>query len=300
MFLWDKSYRLKGFWYYILGSFLIILFNTFAQIPLLSFASWDSITPDSNPMDIFNDISKNLRFFLLLLTFVLTVPGILLVVNKLHDLPIMSIISKRKKIDYNRIFFAFTIAGTIISLSVLIGYYLSPENYELNFKLKEFLILTIIAILFVPIQTSVEEIVFRGYLMQGFGHWLNSRFMALFLTSTIFGFLHFFNPEINKLGNSFIILYIISSFTFGIMTLMDEGLELAMGFHAGNNLFIALLLTADWTVFNTDSLLIDISDPKIGLTDFIAPLILYPLILLIFSKKYSWSNWKQKLISKIR
>lgn len=300
MFLWDKSYRLKGFWYYILGSFLIILFNTFAQIPLLSFASWDSITPDSNPMDIFNDISKNLRFFLLLLTFVLTVPGILLVVNKLHDLPIMSIISKRKKIDYNRILFAFTIAGTIISLSVLIGYYLSPENYELNFKLKEFLILTIIAILFVPIQTSVEEIVFRGYLMQGFGHWLNSRFMALFLTSTIFGFLHFFNPEINKLGNSFIILYIISSFTFGIMTLMDEGLELAMGFHAGNNLFIALLLTADWTVFNTDSLLIDISDPKIGLTDFIVPLILYPLILLIFSKKYSWSNWKQKLISKIR
>jgi len=300
MFLWDKSFRLKGFWYYILGSFLIILFNTFAQIPLLSFASWDSITPDSNPMDIFNDISKNLRFFLLLLTFVLTVPGILLVVNKLHDLPIMSIISKRKKIDYNRILFAFTIAGTIISLSVLIGYYLSPENYELNFKLKEFLILTIIAIIFVPIQTSVEEIVFRGYLMQGFGHWLNSRFMALFLTSTIFGFLHFFNPEINKLGNSFIILYIISSFTFGIMTLMDEGLELAMGFHAGNNLFIALLLTADWTVFNTDSLLIDISDPKIGLTDFIAPLILYPLILLIFSKKYSWSNWKQKLISKIR
>ena len=300
MFLWDKSYRLKGFWYYILGSFLIILFNTFAQIPLLSFASWDSITPDSNTMDIFNDISKNLRFFLLLLTFVLTVPGILLVVNKLHDLPIMSIISKRKKIDYNRILFAFTIAGTIISLSVLIGYYLSPENYELNFKLKEFLILTIIAILFVPIQTSVEEIVFRGYLMQGFGHWLNSRFMALFLTSTIFGFLHFFNPEINKLGNSFIILYIISSFTFGIMTLMDEGLELAMGFHAGNNLFIALLLTADWTVFNTDSLLIDISDPKIGLTDFIVPLILYPLILLIFSKKYSWSNWKQKLISKIR
>ncbi len=300
MFLWDKSFRLKGFWYYILGSFLIILFNSFAQIPLLSFASWDSITPDSNPMDIFNDISKNLRFFLLLLTFVLTVPGILLVVNKLHDLPIMSIISKRKKIDYNRILFAFTIAGTIISLSVLIGYYLSPENYELNFKLNEFLILTIIAILFVPIQTSVEEIVFRGYLMQGFGHWLNSRFMALFLTSTIFGFLHFFNPEINKLGNSFIILYIISSFTFGIMTLMDEGLELAMGFHAGNNLFIALLLTADWTVFNTDSLLIDISDPKIGLTDFIAPLILYPLILLIFSKKYSWSNWKQKLISKIR
>ena len=53
--------------------------------------------------------------------------------------------------------------------------------------------------MFVPIQTTVEEIVFRGYLMQGFGHWLNSRFMALFLTSVIFGSLHIANPEITAL-----------------------------------------------------------------------------------------------------
>ena len=33
------------------------------------------------------------------------------------------------------------------------------------------------------------------------------------------------------------------------MTLMDDGLELAIGFHAANNLFAALLVTADWTVF---------------------------------------------------
>ena len=58
MFLWDKSFRLKGFGYYILGSFLIIIFNSVAQIPMLYFASWDSLTPESNPMDMFNHLSK--------------------------------------------------------------------------------------------------------------------------------------------------------------------------------------------------------------------------------------------------
>ena len=46
---------------------------------------------------------------------------------------------------------------------VIIGYFISPENYEFNFKLKEFLILSVIAILLIPVQTTVEELVFRGY-----------------------------------------------------------------------------------------------------------------------------------------
>jgi hypothetical protein len=300
MFLWDKSFRLKGFGYYILGSFLIIFFNSLAQIPMLYFASWDSITPESNPMDIFNHLSKNFRFFLILLTFALTAPAIWFIVNKLHDLPIMSIITSRKKIDLGRVLYGFSTSAVVVLISVMITYFISPENYEFNFRLKEFLILAIIAIFLVPIQTSVEEVVFRGYLMQGFGHWLNSRFMALFLTSTVFGLLHLANPEISKIGNTFILIYIIGSFNLGIMTLMDDGLELALGFHAANNLFIALLVTANWTVFQTDSIFIDISEPKLGLIDFISPFIVYPVILIIFSKKYSWTNWKGKLFSKVR
>ena len=94
--------------------------------------------------------------------------------------------------------------------------------------------------------------------MQGFGHWLNSRFMALFLTSIVFGSLHLANPEITALGYEFIFLYITVGFVLGIMTLMDDGLELAIGFHAANNLFAALLVTADWTVFQTESILISL------------------------------------------
>ena len=300
MFLFDKSYRLKNFGYYILGSFILIFFSLIGQLPMIPFLSAESLSPDANPMDLFKSIPSNLRLFLLLLSFVAVVPGIWLVVKKLHDLPLMSILSSRKKIDLERVMYSFMLWGSIVSAFVFIEYSLSPENYEINFKLKEFLILAVIAILFIPIQTSVEEVVFRGYLMQGFGHWLNSRFMALFLTSIVFGSLHLANPEITALGYEFIFLYISVGFLLGIMTLMDDGLELAIGFHAANNLIAALLVTADWTVFQTESILINIAEPSLGITDWIAPLIVYPIILAVFARKYSWSNWKEKLFSKVR
>ncbi len=300
MFLWDKSYKLKNFWYYILGSFILILFSTIGQLPMIPFLPSELPSPDADPMDIFKTIPSNLRLFLLLLSFVFVLPGIWLVVKKLHDLPVMSVLSSRKKIDLERVLYSFMIWGTVVSAFVFLEYSLNPENYVFNFKVKEFLILAVIAILFIPIQTSVEEIVFRGYLMQGFGHWLNSRFMALFLSSTVFGSLHLANPEITALGYEFVILYITVGFVLGIMTLMDEGLELAIGFHAANNLIAALLLTADWTVFQTESILIDISEPSLGITDWITPFIVFPILLTVFARKYSWTNWKGKLFSKIR
>ena len=300
MFLWDKSYKLKSFWYYILGSFILILFSTIGQLPMIPFLPSELPSPDADPMDIFKTIPSNLRLFLLLLSFAFVLPGIWLVVKKLHDLPIMSILSSRKKIDLERVLYSFMLWGTVVSAFVFLEYSLNPENYVFNFKVKEFLILAVIAILFIPIQTSVEEIVFRGYLMQGFGHWLNSRFMALFLTSTVFGSLHLANPEITALGYEFVILYITVGFVLGIMTLMDDGLELALGFHAANNLIAALLVTADWTVFQTESILIDISEPSLGITDWITPFIVFPILLALFARKYSWTNWKEKLFSKVR
>ena len=300
MFLWDKSYKLKNFWYYILGSFILILFSTIGQLPMIPFLPSELPSPDADPMDIFKTIPSNLRLFLLLLSFAFVLPGIWLVVKKLHDLPIMSILSSRKKIDLERVLYSFMLWGTVVSAFVFLEYSLNPEDYVFNFKVKEFLILAVIAILFIPIQTSVEEIVFRGYLMQGFGHWLNSRFMALFLTSTVFGSLHLANPEITALGYEFVILYITVGFVLGIMTLMDDGLELALGFHAANNLIAALLLTADWTVFQTESILIDISEPSLGITDWITPFIVFPILLAVFARKYSWTNWKEKLFSKVR
>ena len=90
-----------------------------------------------------------------------------------------------------------------------------------------------------------------------------------------------------------------TGFFLGILTLMDEGLELALGFHAANNLITALLVTADWTVFQTDSILIDTSEPALGADVYVPIFVIFPILLFIFSKKYNWTNWKEKLTGNI-
>ena len=176
MFLDRLTYRKKAFGYYLLGSFIIIVFNQIGTIPLI-FSIPDNIPIDaeSNPMDIIKLIPSNLRFFLLMIPSLITLPGIWLVVVKLHELSFKTILTTRKKIDYNRIIFSFLVWAAIVTSFFIIGYFITPENYVFNFKLKEFLILSVIAILLVPVQTTVEELVFRGYLMQGFGGLFNSR-----------------------------------------------------------------------------------------------------------------------------
>ena len=66
-------------------------------------------------------------------------------------------------------------------------------------------------------------------------------------------------------------------------------------------LFTALLVTADWTAFQTHSVFKDMSDPtEVGFTDTFFPVfIIFPIILFIFSKKYKWTNWHDKLFGAV-
>ena len=178
---------------------------------------------------------------------------------------------------------------------------MSPEDYEFNFNLQPFLILAVIAILLIPLQTSFEEYFFRGYLMQGLGILFKNKWLPLLITSVGFGLLHIANPEVEKLGYIIMVYYIGTGLFLGIITLMDDGLELALGFHAANNLFTALLVTADWTAFQTHSILKDLSDPsEMALAEIFVPVfIVFPILLFILAKKYNWTNWKDKLLGDV-
>ena len=195
--------------------------------------------------------------------------------------------------------YAFSVWSLVSILLIFGDYFFNPDSYEWNFNLKSFSLLLIISILLMPIQTRLEEYIFRGYLMQGFSFLFNSRWVALFITSIVFGSLHFSNPEVQKLGLGVMAYYIGTGLFLGILTLMDDGIELALGFHASNNIMTALLVTSSWTVFQTESILIDISEPTLGGETFFSLFILYPGFIFLMSRKFNWSGWKNKLISKL-
>ena len=286
-----------GFWKYLIipGLFMGLMVLNFLAIMLLDL--------DVDKIIQSEIAKKGANRFLIesLAPMVIGLAALFFWVKYVHKQTIVSLTTSRKKIDWKRIWFSFFFWGILSSGIVLLDYFLSPESYISNFNLKPFLILSIIAIILVPIQTSFEEYLFRGYLMQGIGALAKNRWVPLIFTSVVFGVMHIANPEVEKLGYFIMVYYIGTGLFLGIMTLMDEGLELALGFHAANNLFTALLVTADWTAFQTDSILKDVSDPgESGIFEIIVPVfIIFPIILFIFSRIYKWSNWKEKLFGPI-
>ncbi len=294
------------FWRYLVGSIIIFAASFVGQMPLLVVIMF-KLVQEGKGLQSFDEstmyslLDSNLFLFLILLSFAFGFVGLFLAVKYIHEQAMKAIATSRIKLDWKRIWFAFIFWGVISSGLVLLDYfYLNPEGYEFNFEPQRFLILCVIAIALIPIQTSLEEYVFRGYLMQGFGMLAKNRWFPLLMTSLIFGLLHILNPEVEKLGYSIMVYYIGTGLFLGIITLMDEGLELALGFHAANNLFTALLVTADWTAFQTHSILKDTAEPELGFIDLVLPVfVIFPILLLIFAKVYKWKNWKEKLFGEI-
>ncbi len=303
MFLENGFLPHNKFWKYLVGSVLIFTATAIGQLPLLIAIAVKSFKTGKNfPLSekgMMSFLSQNTTLFLLLFSFLIALIALFLIVKYFHKQSILSLTTSRKKVDWNRILFSFSLWGFFTAAMVFLMYYVSPEDFVLNFKPIPFLILAIIGILLIPVQTSTEEYVFRGYLMQGFALLAKNKWFPLVMTSVIFGTMHIANPEVEKMGYIVLVYYIGTGFFLGIITLMDEGMELALGFHAANNLVTALLVTSDWSAFKTNSVLKDVSSPSVGFEILVPILIIFPLLLLVFSKKYNWTNWKEKLTGKI-
>ena len=300
MFLKQDTLNTNPFWKYLLGSFIVIIFSILGQLPLSLFITADAISEaGGDPMIALRNLDKNLQLFLILIPFVFGFLGLYLVIKNLHNRNFVSITTSRSKVDWRRIIHSFILWGSITIIFISADFFINSEDYQINFKFEKFFILLIIGFILIPIQTSLEELLFRGYLFQGFSLYFKRPWIGLFLTSFIFGCLHIFNPEVQKLGLGILIYYIGTGLFLGIITLMDQGIELALGFHAANNLITALLVTSSWTAFQTESILIDISDPSLVGETIISMLILYPLFYIYMYKKYKWSDLKNKLLVKI-
>ena len=374
MYIKQAFIGLHEWWRYVIGTIIVIMAAVFGQVPYIVAIAYKVYNDggDFTGLDekaLMTILEPNINLFFILLSFAVGLIVLYGVVKFLHKQTFTQLTTTRQKIDWNRILFSFFFWGFISSGLIALDYYSNPEDYINNFQLNRFIILAVIAIILIPFQTSLEEYLFRGYLMHGFAILATKRnflvgfvvsvlfipvliyfnivdtitmsenfliitgvllvsyiinlllikskyyesksyeklalvvqrnWVPLFITSVIFGVLHIANPEVEKLGYSIMVYYIGTGLFLGILTLMDDGLELALGFHAANNLFTAVLVTANWTAFQTHSVLKDVSDPSLGFIDLVLPVfIIFPILLFIFSKKYKWTNWKGKLFGVI-
>lgn len=267
----------------------------FIGVMVLNYFSTKNVDTNAVIKGMVAEYGENMTFVLMILPLSVACLFLLFWVKYIHNQTIRALTTSRSRIDWSRVLFAFLIWGMLTMVMIGVSYMKNPADFVFQFNFEDFAIFFAFAIILVPLQTSFEEYLFRGYLMQGLAVVTKSRWFPLFFTSILFGIMHIANPEVQKLGHIIMIYYIGTGFFLGIITLLDEGLELALGFHAANNLFAALLITSDWTAFQTNSVLKDISEPTVEMDILLPVFVLFPILLLIFGVKYKWKNSFKRL-----
>lgn len=286
---------------YLLGIALIISVYLFGSYFLILDLQWNF------GIESFDGISQkeivkilgNNRFLAWLIVPFLFVALFLVIHTKfVHKRTVLSIFSGRKTFDWKRVLFSFSLLFSVLSLFLLIQY-LSSDSLIFQFDLQKFIPLFFIAIFLLPIQTSCEELLFRSYILQGIKMRTKKNSVAVLISGLMFGAIHIGNPEIAKIGYHIIVYYMLVGVFLALISLFDNGIELALGYHAANNVFAALMITNNWQAFQTDAVFMDISDPGKGLDTIFGILFILPLVFFIFYKKYKWHSlkemWQDKL-----
>lgn len=296
MHIQNASLGQNQWWRYLLTLVIMIITFVIGQLPLgivlelyreqsgLSETAYNQAVQTLNTQAL--GISDNIYMLLILSPFVLAGIGLLLSFKFIHRKPLLSVFTSRDSFDWKRFFFAgsyWFILATILLLLLV-----PSDTYQYQLDWSKFIPLVFIALLLIPIQTSVEEVLFRGYLLQGFYLLTKHKLISISIVTLIFAGMHLGNPEIQAGGMKMIWIYILLSVFLGAITVLDKGLELPMGVHAGNNLFGALILSTADGAFHTSS----IYQTTVGEISSMIPIGLAVLILSSFAIFYFKYKWK--------
>ncbi|MEM9821891.1 MAG: type II CAAX endopeptidase family protein [Bacteroidota bacterium] len=299
-------------WRYLLTIFCVILGFMLGQIPLSFIIYGEMADPETGIVDAHAleefmaepdfttiGVNSNLAFLLVLFGFVGAAIGLWIGVSKIHGRPMLSVVTPKPRLDWAKMIFAFSLWLGLAFVMEMGMYLYNPGNYAfLEFNLSNYLVLILISLLVLPIQTSIEELFVRGYLLQGLGLATKVRWIPLLLTSMFFGMVHLDNPEVKEFGLGIMMTYYISVGLFlGMVTLMDDSLELALGVHLATNLYGSMFVTFKGAAIQTDAL------ARLNETPLELMLPAYWLSVLIFVficwKKYGWVNWLPKIFGPV-
>ena len=296
-------------WMYLVTVLLLLFGYGVGQLPLLwvqSYALENHSDIGTAEVDRFAQtldfsilhIDNNLGILLMFTIFIGATLFFLLAVKLIHKKSLKGLITHNYRISWTKVFFGLVVWLALLSIFELILYFVSPETYYLKANWDKVFILLLICITVLPIQTTLEELFFRSYVMKGIGLIARSKWIPLIITSLLFGLVHSSNPEISKYGIVPMQLYYISAgLLLGIITIMDDGLELAIGVYAATNIYGALFVCYDGSVLQTDSIW-HVTDINAWIMAVI--FVVSGIIFLLLSKKiFDWAAWS-KLTEEIK
>ncbi len=290
------NYGRSNVFSYFLSLVCIITGFFTAQLLAVSFLplfySEEEYTSLLTQADYLNLLGKNGFFAFALVPFVFLFLLILYSIRFIHKRKLITVFTARKRFDWKRLFFSFSVMVVILTALLLIQLFFD-QSLVWNFNIEKFIVLAILVIFLIPIQIMAEELLFRSYVLQGLKKRLGHSGHSVVISGIMFGMLHLGNPEIAEIGFHLVFYYILAGIFLGAIVLFDNGIELTLGYHAANNMFAALMITSDWQAFQTHSVFRNVSDPGNGIGSIVFSIILYAVLFFLFYKKFNWQGLKE-------
>jgi uncharacterized protein len=211
--------------------------------------------------------------------------GSVIAVALIHRRSPLTLVTGRRSVDWGRVGTGLGAWFALAVLSGLVGFLLYPSAFSLGPSLAAFVPFALLALVLAPIQATAEEVFFRGYLVQG-ASLISGNFLILAVASGVL----FMLPHLANPGLVFpVALY---HFCFGAffawVSLRDGTLELAIGAHAANNLFGAVVLGFEGSALNAPSLFYaDRFVPAYSLAQLLVSAALFYLAVFVLIKRRS-------------
>jgi len=252
----------NSFWRYFTGVIVPFLAANFiGALPLVAVIVARSLDgeaiPQKGTLPDFEamGINLNVGFVLNVIPFLVGLLALILLVKPLHNRTFGTVVNGGRQIRWGRMMFAALAWIAVSALYMLYALKSDPGNFRINNTSNSLIILAVLALMLIPFQAAFEEVLFRGYLMQGFAVLARNRWIPVLATSILFGLMHGLNPEVVQYG--FLTMmpqYIFFGLVFAVLTMFDDGIELAIGAHAANNIFLSVLVTHDDMALQTPAL----------------------------------------------
>ncbi len=273
---------------YFVGS-LGVLVDIHFNFPSLSIQSMDA--------EFYQTMGHTRFLFWVLFPYFLVFTGVLIHHRWMHQRPLIQAFTAMETFRWKRLFFAFFLMFIVmvglLSIQIYADSFGHGQAFNFQFNPSKFFPLLLVSLLMLPIQTACEELLFRSYLLKGLKLRIKRIGTSILLSSLMFGLMHIGNPEVQEMGYHMLVYYFLSGLFLALVTTVDDGLELAIGYHTANNLIAAIFVTTDWQVFRTDALFINHQDPGSGWSSLFFLLILLPSLFLLFKRMYRWPSWKE-------
>jgi phytanoyl-CoA hydroxylase len=191
--------------------------------------------------------------------------GLAIAVVCIHRRSLRSLITPYARVDWRRALTGAAVWAGFAAVCSLVEAYMYPGRYHFTFNPGIFFVSAALALLLTPLQTTTEELLYRGYVMQGLGRIIRNPWLLIVFSAAIFTLPHAGNPEVGASPWLVLPQYFIIGALMAAVTLKDGRLELAIGIHAANNLFTGIIANVEPSVISTESIFTSEFEPGYAL-----------------------------------